>query len=159
MADWPYNTTTWQRLRAAHLARSPLCIGCMGMGRYVPANTVDHVTPISDGGAPFPGHDGLASYCPACHSAKTARGSEAGAIRTSKPRRGCNPDGSPLDAAHPWHTARRGTVERESGVEGGADTFQPRKRAESGLKSLRAGGSGPTSGLKTQLVSERKRNG
>ncbi|GAB5375000.1 MAG: hypothetical protein AcusKO_14620 [Acuticoccus sp.] len=88
------------------------------------ANTVDHVRPISEGGDPFPGHDGLASYCAACHSAKTARGVEAGAIRTRKPRRGCNPDGSPLDPSHPWNAG----------------------------KSLRADDLGPTVPLKTQLV-------
>lgn len=106
MADWPYNSTTWKRLRAAHLSLYPMCIGCEAMGRLTPANTVDHVHPISEGGVPFPGHDGLASYCHACHSAKTARGSEAGAIRSTKPRKGCNPDGSPLDPEHPWHAKK-----------------------------------------------------
>jgi len=102
MADWPYNTARWQRLRRAHLSRSPLCIGCQAMGRLTPANTVDHVRPISDGGPAFPGHDGLASYCPSCHGAKTARGAEAGAVRSIKPRKGCDADGNPLDQAHPW---------------------------------------------------------
>ena len=104
MADWPYNSTAWKRLRKAHLAAYPWCEGCKAMGKpYVLANTVDHVHPISDGGPAFPGHDGLRSYCAACHSAKTARGAEAGAVRSNKPRRGCNPDGSPIDPAHPWH--------------------------------------------------------
>ncbi|MBS7668869.1 hypothetical protein KIH45_03875 [Croceicoccus sp. 1NDH52] len=78
------------------------------------ADTVDHVVAINDGGPAFPGHDGLASYCTACHSRKTARGSEAGAARTTKPRRGCNPDGSPIDAAHPWKKSL------------GADALRPR---------------------------------
>lgn len=76
------------------------------MGRIAAANTVDHVHPISEGGAAFPGHDGLASYCAGCHSAKTARGAEAGAIKSTKPRRGCNADGTPLDPEHPWHGKR-----------------------------------------------------
>lgn len=103
MAEWPYNTATWKRLRLAHLSLSPVCVGCQAMGILTPANTVDHVVPMSDGGPAFPAHDGLASYCPPCHGAKTARGSEAGAVRSRKPRRGCNPDGTPLDPAHPWH--------------------------------------------------------
>lgn len=103
MAKWPYNTAAWARLRAAHLALEPMCIGCHAAGRLTRANTVDHVVPISEGGPAFPGHDGLTSYCAPCHSAKTARGAEAGAIRSTKPRRGCNPDGSPLDPNHPWH--------------------------------------------------------
>lgn len=102
MADWPYNTTAWQRLRKAHLAVEPLCRGCKPH-RLTPANTVDHITAISDGGAPFPGHDGLASYCAPCHSAKTVRGTEAGAVRTTKGRKGCDANGNPLDAAHPWN--------------------------------------------------------
>ncbi len=122
MADWPYNTTTWARLRAAHLSIEPLCRGCRAEGRLSPANTVDHVVPINKGGPAFPGHDGLASYCGPCHSAKTARGAEAGAIRSTKPRRGCNPDGTPLDPSHPWHK-----------------------------ESLGAGASGPAWGRKTQL--------
>ena len=73
------------------------------MGKpYVIANTVDHVHPISEGGPAFPGHDGLCSYCGPCHSAKTARGTEAGAVRASRPRKGCDANGNPLDPVHPW---------------------------------------------------------
>jgi 5-methylcytosine-specific restriction protein A len=104
MAAWPYNTQAWRRLRTAHLHLFPFCTGCEEMGsKYVMANTVDHVVPISAGGPAFPGHDGLAAYCASCHSAKSARGPEAGAIKTTRPRRGCNPDGSPLDPSHPWN--------------------------------------------------------
>ncbi len=101
MADWPYSTARWQRLRKQHLQLEPFCRGCAP--RLVTANTVDHVQPISEGGPAFPSHDGLASYCPACHSAKTARGAEAGAIRTSKPRKGCDANGNPLDVNHHWY--------------------------------------------------------
>lgn len=131
MADWPYNTGAWQRLRRAHLALSPMCIGCEATGRLTPANTVDHVRPISDGGLPFPGHDGLASYCAPCHSAKTARGTEAGAVSSRKPRKGCDASGAPLDATHPWHAE----------------------------KSLRADGVRPPSYLPIQLVSSGRLDG
>lgn len=100
---WPYNTANWKRLRRAHLSMFPMCEDCKAMGRLTPANTVDHREPISAGGHPFPGHDGLASYCSSCHGAKTARGVEAGAARTRKPRRGCGTDGSPLDNNHEWN--------------------------------------------------------
>lgn len=106
MANWPYNTARWQRLREAHLALSPLCIGCEAIGRFVLANTVDHVIPISEGGPAFPAHDGLNSYCASCHGAKTARGAEAGAVRSSKPRKGCDADGNSLDPKHPWRENR-----------------------------------------------------
>jgi len=122
MAEWPYSTARWQRLREAHLSLSPFCEDCDTAGRLVMATHVDHKRAISDGGHPFPGHDGLTSYCTGCHSAKTARGAEAGAVRSTKPRRGCDADGNPLDAAHPWK------------------------------KSLRAGGLGPRMDPQTQLV-------
>lgn len=101
MASWPYNTVRWQRLRRAHLDQFPLCIACHEAGTIREANTVDHRVAISDGGPAFPGHDGLHSYCTSCHSKKTARGPEAGAVRAS--RHGCDEHGNPLDPAHPWN--------------------------------------------------------
>ena len=131
MADWPYSTARWQRLRLAHLDLEPACRGCHQMGLVTRADTVDHVIAISDGGNPFPGHDGLASYCTPCHGRKTARGTEAGAARTSKPTRGCDANGWPLDPAPHWN---RG-------------------------KSLRAEAQGPAMGRNPQLVSKGNRNG
>jgi 5-methylcytosine-specific restriction protein A len=127
MADWPYNTKQWSVLRRHKLALSPLCEECEDIGKLTVANTVDHVVAIKSGGAPFPGLDELRSLCPPCHGAKTARGDEAGAVHTRKPRKGCNPDGTPLDRAHPWHV----------------------KRVD---KSLRADGSRPTPTTRIELV-------
>ena len=131
MADWPYNTAQWQRLRRAHLDQFPLCEDCKAAGHIRIANTVDHRVPISDGGQAFPVHDGLASYCPSCHGAKTARGVEAGAVRTNKPRRGCDANGLPLDARHDWH---------EKSLR--ADRLRPRPEINSELVRL---GKGPDS--------------
>ena len=136
MADWPYNTQAWQRLRRLKLASAPLCEGCHAMGIVTPANTVDHCVPVNEGGNPFPALSELTSYCPSCHSAKTARGSEAGAVRTRKPRKGCNPDGTPIDPVHPWHAGKQ-------------STGSTRK------KSLTARASGPTVGINFELVSDR----
>jgi 5-methylcytosine-specific restriction protein A len=41
MADWPYNTANWQRLRKLHLSAFPLYEGCLPH-RITTANTVDH---------------------------------------------------------------------------------------------------------------------
>lgn len=106
MADWPYNTAQWQRLRKLKLSRDPLCEPCKEIGRTVIANTVDHNHAISDGGPAFPALDELTSCCPPCHGAKTARGAEAGAIKSSKPRKGCDASGRPLDPNHPWNLPR-----------------------------------------------------
>lgn len=107
MADWPYNTNQWARLRKTQLGRKPLCEDCLKLARITIANTVDHIVPISQGGDPFPSHDDLRSLCAACHSAKTARGPEAGAVRSDKPRKGCGLDGWPLDPEHPFYHPKR----------------------------------------------------
>lgn len=101
MSKWPYSTQRWQRLRRKKLARDPLCQACEALGHGTPAEHVDHITAISNGGAPFPPCDRLMSLCPECHNRKTAwdmRGKgEAWALR------GCNPDGTPRDPDDPWH--------------------------------------------------------
>lgn len=149
MADWPYNTTRWQRLRKRKLQRDPLCEDCKAIGTLRPANTVDHRHAISDGGAPFPPLDDLSSKCPPCHSAKTARGVEAGAVRTSKPRKGCDADGNPLDAAHPWSKSdAAGTFEDKEGT-----LLKQNKEGTLPNKSLRAGSQGPPRYPKIELVS------
>lgn len=109
MADWPYSTARWQRLRKLKLGTQPLCQACLPY-RHMRASHVDHVHAVSDGGDPFPALDGLRSLCLPCHSAKTARGPEAGAIRSNKPRRGCDAQGNPIDDAHPWKSLRAGGV-------------------------------------------------
>lgn len=123
MAAWPYNTAAWARLRRVKLDEQPDCQPCREAGVLTLANTVDHVMPINAGGEPFPATTGLTSMCGPCHGAKTARGVEAGAVRTTKPRKGCDADGNPLDPGHPWHE-----------------------------KSLRAAGLGPIPDTHTQLV-------
>jgi 5-methylcytosine-specific restriction endonuclease McrA len=71
MADWPYSTTAWQRLRRLKLSETPLCQTCALRGRYVIAEAVDHVVSIARGGHAFPALTGLRSLCPGCHSIKT----------------------------------------------------------------------------------------
>jgi len=102
-----YDLQRWKRVRRVHLSGSPLCLDCQGAGRLTVATVVDHVIPMSEGGPAFPGPDGLRSLCAPCHGEKTARGPEAGAIRTTRarqPRKGCDVNGNPLDAANPWNS-------------------------------------------------------
>lgn len=116
MAEWPYNTGQWKRLRRKQLARFPLCEDCLATGIVKVANHVDHRHAISDGGPAFPEvGEGLSSKCAPCHSAKTARGAEAGAAKTSRPRKGCSADGTPLDPSHPWNRPG-GVSERQKGA-------------------------------------------
>lgn len=91
MADWPYNTSAWRRLRKAKLAQDPLCQYCMPHKTTI-ATEVDHAKPINAGGDPW-AWDNLASCCHSCHSSKTA------ADKQGKPwrRKGCDVEGRPLD--------------------------------------------------------------
>lgn len=100
MAKWPYGTPEWKALRAAKLAASPLCEPCHQRGRSVRANTVDHVTPISRGGAAFPPLSGLMSMCHVCHNTKTWGADRDGGRGVAMP--GCGTDGLPIDPAHPF---------------------------------------------------------
>lgn len=107
--DRIYSSARWRRLRKQKLAASPLCEAHQEMGEVVVATVVDHRIPIRHGGKPFPSLSGLRSLCWPCHSAKTARGPEAGAVKTTKPRRGCDASGAPLDPNHPWAEGSGGT--------------------------------------------------
>lgn len=102
MSVWPYNTERWKALRAEKLKRTPLCEYCPP-DRRRPATCVDHSEHIR-----FKGDERawdvmkLRSSCWPCHGAKTARGPEAGAAQTTKPMKGCDVDGLPLDPSHPF---------------------------------------------------------
>ena len=70
-----YNTTAWQRLRAFHLSKHPLCKECERLGALTPADVVDHIVPLTlenygrRGWTPRP-----QSLCYAHHKLKTNRG-------------------------------------------------------------------------------------
>jgi len=105
MANWPYNTAAWRRLRLAKLQADPLCQPCQDMGQLVEATVVDHNTPVSKGGDPFPAIDDLTSMCARCHSRKTAQEDRLGAAASTRRRgRGIDPaTGKPLDRLHWWN--------------------------------------------------------
>ena len=106
MSKWPYNTQRWQRLRRLQLARHPLCRTCVPEGRLTDAIEVDHIKRIEDGGDVW-STDNLQSLCTPCHSTKTnydMRGKDW----EQHADRGCFPDGSPRDPAHPWYRGEPG---------------------------------------------------
>lgn len=100
MADWPYSTAAWRRLRATKLSADPLCEPCRRRGRLIPASHVDHVLSIAAGGDPFPTLDRLMAMCASCHSIKTDALDRAGGKGIAF--KGCDADGLPLDPAHPF---------------------------------------------------------
>lgn len=74
-----YRTEAWARTRKAILQRDPLCkiAGCAKRyGTALPSNEVDHIIPIRQGGAELD-PDNLQGLCHSCHSAKTARETQA----------------------------------------------------------------------------------
>jgi len=102
MAKWPYCTTRWQKLRLAKLSESPVCVICDKRGVTEVANTVDHVTPISQGGDPFPSMDGLMSLCERCHNEKTAGFDRTQGNVTGRRFKGCDANGHPIDPSDGW---------------------------------------------------------
>jgi len=100
MADWPYSTARWQRLRLAKLSEAPLCETCARRSRHVIAEHVDHVVAMNRGGHAFPAMDGLRSLCPPCHSIKTNALDRAGGKGVAI--KGCDVNGLPLDPDHPF---------------------------------------------------------
>ena len=62
-----YNSRTWRTLRKYVLMGEPLCRDC---GK--PATVVDHIRPISDGGARLD-IENLQPLCFKCHNRKSAR--------------------------------------------------------------------------------------
>ncbi len=68
----------WRRLRDQILRRDSYlcqCDECKRLGRLLPANEVDHVIPLSQGGSDSP--DNLRAINRDCHRAKTQRESRA----------------------------------------------------------------------------------
>lgn len=63
----------WNRLRAAHVARQPLCVRCAEQVRAVPVAEVDHIRPFCGKADPLRlDPQNLQSLCRSCHAIKTA---------------------------------------------------------------------------------------
>ncbi len=99
-AHWRFlRTREWKRLRAAHLAREPLCRQCLP--RPVPAVDVDHIKHPEGDWSLARDPKNLQALCRNCHNAKT-RAERGRAIRP----KGCDAAGVPLDPAHAWNAHR-----------------------------------------------------
>ncbi len=103
MADWPYNTATWRRLRLAKLAHDPLCFACQLRGQVVLARAVDHIKSVKSGGDPFPSLAGLMSLCDRCHNEKTGAVDRPDRAATGRRFKGFDAEGNPIDPGDDWH--------------------------------------------------------
>ena len=95
-----YDRRQWPRVRREQLVREPLCRHCKEAGILRPAHHVDHIIPISKGGAWYD-EDNLQSLCAECHSRKTLK-DEGKNPKAYVP--GCTADGLPLDKRHHWYS-------------------------------------------------------
>lgn len=90
-----YKGARWRALRAAQLAREPLCKPCLAVGRVTPATVANHRTPHKGDLLLFFDPENLESACAPCHDGPIQRDERRGF--------GCGvgADGYPLDPAHP----------------------------------------------------------
>lgn len=86
-----YRSAEWRRLRAAVLARDPVC-ATRGCGRK--STHADHIVPRARGGGDT--LDNLRGACASCHNRRSAAGNAP--LRAI----GCDARGRPLDPADPW---------------------------------------------------------
>lgn len=64
------STRRWRATRATHLAHEPHCRHCAQRGITTPGTEVDHITPLSQGGAQDDPAN-LQTLCTPCHDRKT----------------------------------------------------------------------------------------
>jgi len=67
-----YQSSAWSQVRLQQLMREPLCRLCQSIGFDTPATTIDHITPIEDGGSKTDSSN-LQSLCSSCHNRKSGR--------------------------------------------------------------------------------------
>lgn len=67
-----YHTKGWTRTSKVYRQQHPICVHCKAEGIIRPADVVDHIVPIQDGGEMFD-WDNLQSLCHSHHNSKTAK--------------------------------------------------------------------------------------
>jgi 5-methylcytosine-specific restriction enzyme A len=94
----------WRRTRNQHLHIEPLCRICKARGYITPANTVDHIIPITERPDLRLDHDNLRSLCATCHNQ----------LSDTQRVKGCDANGIPLDPHSHWNAAitKRGRTAR-----------------------------------------------
>jgi 5-methylcytosine-specific restriction endonuclease McrA len=94
--DWRewYKFEKWRKMRAHQLRTQPLCKFCMAMGKVVPAEIADHITPHRGNWTLF-WTGPLQSLCKQCHDREKRYTQGHGY------RRDIGLDGWPVDPNHP----------------------------------------------------------
>lgn len=68
-----YSSSSWRKLREYVKRRSPLCAECLKHGIVTQGVIVDHIVPITEGGAMMDIKN-LQVLCSACHNSKHGEG-------------------------------------------------------------------------------------
>ena len=97
----PFYNSRWVKARNAYIQAHPLCVLCQREGRVTAAQVVDHIRPHKGDLKLFWDQGNWQSVCDPCHRRKSA--AEDGTLGNPIGIRGCDADGYPLDAAHPWY--------------------------------------------------------
>ena len=69
--DPVYRLNRWRRKSEGYRRRHPFCEHCLQAGLLVRSTVVDHIVPLSKGGAAFDDKN-LQALCHQCHAIKTA---------------------------------------------------------------------------------------
>ena len=93
-----YRSKRWQRKRAAQLRKHPWCQCPHHVGKFEPADTVDHTEPHNGDHDKFWNGE-LQSMTKLCHD-KFKQSQEKGGAGFLK---GSDEQGEPLDQTHPWY--------------------------------------------------------
>lgn len=75
-SDPRYRGARWRKYRATFFAISVdnnYCAHCARLGDTVPATILDHIVPVSKGGAFYPPFTGVQPLCFSCHQRKSAK--------------------------------------------------------------------------------------
>lgn len=56
----------WHTIRDLYIRKNPLCEECFKAGRFVPADEVHHILPVTEGGTHA--EENLMSLCQSCHT-------------------------------------------------------------------------------------------
>ena len=67
-----YHSKQWRGLRNNYIKRNPVCVICLKKDIITPANVVDHIKPIAEGGEALDVNN-LQSLCTMHHNQKSAR--------------------------------------------------------------------------------------
>jgi 5-methylcytosine-specific restriction protein A len=96
-----YETPEWRTLRRTHLRAHPQCYLCTEQGHDTAATVVDHDTPHRGDRRLFFDPANLRSLCKPHHDSTKQRAEIHGVMT------GCDANGNPLDARHPWNARER----------------------------------------------------